>query len=119
MKESLRMTRINELLKREIAGILEKIIERKSGSLISVTEVNTTPDLKFAKVYISILGPLQAKKEIFKSIEKHRALIQTSIASVIKIKYTPVLHFTLDNRFEAGDKVLSIINEIEHQNDQY
>jgi len=117
MKESLRMTRINELLQHEIADILEKIIERRSGSLVSVTEVKTTPDLKFAKVYISILGPLEPKREIFKSIQKNRALIQSSIASVIKIKYTPVLDFTLDKRFEDGDKVLSMINDMEHESD--
>lgn len=117
MKESLRITRINELLQHEIADILEKIIERRSGSLVSVTEVKTTPDLKFAKVYISILGPLEPKREIFKSIQKNRALIQSSIASVIKIKYTPVLDFTLDTRFEAGDKVLSMINDMEHESD--
>lgn len=116
MKESMRMTRINELLQHEIADILERIIERKSGSLVSVTEVNTTPDLKFAKVYISILGPEENKKEIFRSIEKQRVFIQSSIASVIKIKYTPVLDFTLDKRFEAGDKVLSIINDMEQRN---
>ncbi|MEI6056099.1 MAG: 30S ribosome-binding factor RbfA [Lentisphaerota bacterium] len=115
MKENIRMTRINELLKREIANILEKIIDRKSGSLVSVTEVKTTPDLKFAKVYISILGPLEPKKEIFKSIQKNRAFIQSSIASVIRIKYTPVLHFTIDERFEDGDKVISMINDMEHK----
>lgn len=117
MKENMRIVRINELLQHEIANILERIIERKSGSLVSVTEVKTTPDLKFAKVYISILGPLEPKREIFKAIQKNRALIQASIASVIRIKYTPVLDFTLDKRLEAGDKVISMINDMDANTD--
>ena len=116
MKESLRMARVNELLLHEIANILEKIIERKSGCLVSVSEVNTTPDLRFAKVYISILGSKELKKEYMKAVIKNRAYIQSLIASVIKIKYTPVLDFELDTRMEAGDNVLSIINDMEHQN---
>jgi len=116
MKESMRMTRLNELLQHEIAGILERIIDRKSGTLFSVTEVHTTPDLRFAKVYISVMGSKEAKKEYMKAVVKNRIYIQSLIASVIKIKFTPVLHFELDTRMEAGDKVLSIITNMEHQN---
>ncbi|HBM17176.1 MAG TPA: 30S ribosome-binding factor RbfA [Lentisphaeria bacterium] len=116
MKESLRMTRINELLQHEIATILEKIIDRESGCLVSVTEVNTTPDLRCAKVYISIFGSAESKKKYMKAVEKNRIYIQSLIASVIKIKYTPVLDFELDRRLEAGDKVLSIINDLDNDN---
>jgi ribosome-binding factor A len=115
MKESLRMSRVNELLQREIADLLEKMIERHRGILVSVTEVVTTPDLKHAKVYISILGNEEQKQNYFREVEKHRILIQSAIASHIKLKYTPVLDFVLDNRIEKANKVLSIINELEQK----
>ncbi len=117
MKESLRMTRVNELIQREIANLLEKMIERHSGVLVSVTEVITTPDLKHAKVYISVMGSPEQKRNYFKNVEKHRVLIQSAIASHIKIKYTPVLHFTQDHRVEEANNVLSIINELEKKED--
>ena len=113
MKESLRMSRVNELIQREIADILEKIIDRHSGILVSVTEVVTTPDLKHAKVYISILGSTEQKRKYFRNVEKHRVIIQTTIASHVKLKYTPVLDFTFDHRVEKTNKVLSIINDLE------
>lgn len=118
MRESLRMTRINELIQREIAGLLEKIIERHNGILLSVTEVITTPDLKHAKVYISILGNEGLKRNYLKDIEKHRAAIQSSIASHIKLKYTPILNFILDHRVEKADKILSLINELEKEDEK-
>lgn len=117
MKESLRMSRVNELIQREIAELLEKMIERHSGILVSVTEVATTPDLKHAKVYISILGSTEQKRNYFRNVEKHRVLIQSAIASHIKLKYTPVLDFTLDRRVEEANNVLSIIDELEKKED--
>ena len=117
MKESLRMSRVNELIQREIANLLEKMIERHSGILVSVTEVVTTPDLKHAKVYISILGSAEQKRNYFKNVEKHRVSIQSAIGSHIKLKYTPVLDFVPDRRVEEANKVLSIIDKLEKKED--
>ncbi len=107
------MTRVNELLKREIADLIEKRYDRKDDGLVSVTEVKTSPDLKHAHVYISVMGSEDAKKSAFNFLKKKRGLLQKKIAQVVTMKFTPVLEFKVDDRLESGDNVLSIINELE------
>ena len=109
------MTRVNELLKREIADSIEKYIEHKKDCLISVIEVKTTPDLRQAKVHISILGNDDAKKEVLKVLQKKRAFIQQQLARNITLKYTPVIEFQYDSRIELGDKVLAMLNDMENE----
>ncbi|MBN1864064.1 MAG: 30S ribosome-binding factor RbfA [Victivallales bacterium] len=111
-----RMLRVNELLKREIADLLERIDFPIHGAIVSVSEVVSTPDLRHAKVHMSILGanePLQ--KDIIRFLRGKRPFLQKQISKDITLKYTPVLSFDLDSRIEEGDKVLAIISEIEDQ----
>ena len=111
-----RMTRVNELLKRELADLIKKNIEYNRNYLVTITEVKTTPDLRHAKVFVSIMGGDNEteKKEILKKIEKKRSLIQNHMSSHVVLKYTPVLTFMLDKRLEEGDKVLGIMQELEN-----
>ena len=112
------MVRVNELIRREIANIIQQKIERKSGRLISVSEVDTTPDLKNAKVSISVLGDKKAKYDAINNLRKKRCDIQSIIAKNVHLKYTPVLEFKLDEKIEAGDKVFAIINEMDNEDKQ-
>jgi len=115
VKSAPRMTRVNELLKREIADSIEKYIEHKKDCLISVIEVNTTPDLRQAKVHVSILGNDDVKKETLRALKKKRAIIQQQLARNITLKYTPVIEFQYDSRIELGDKVLAMLNDLEKE----
>jgi ribosome-binding factor A len=115
VKSAPRMIRVNELIKREVADSIEKHIEHKKDCLISVTEVNTTPDLRQAKVRISILGNDDAKKDIMRTLQKKRTFIQQLLARNIALKYTPVIEFQYDSRIELGDKVLAMLNELENE----
>lgn len=113
MAEVDRLTRVNELLKREIATILEKrLLERGNEFvLLSVTEINTSVDLRNATVYISIFGKDQTlKNKLMRELDKVRPQIQKDIAKNLKFKHTPVLNFKLDTRLERGDMVLELLN---------
>ncbi len=119
MGEVDRLTRVNELLKREIATILEKrLLERGNEFvLLSVTEINTSVDLRNATVYISVFGKDTAMKhKLMKEVEKARVQIQKDIAKNLKFKHTPVLNFKLDSRLEKGDMVLNLLNSSEEEN---
>lgn len=119
MGEADRLTRVNELLKREIADKLEKcLIFSGNGALVSVTEVKTSVDLRNATVFISIFVPKNGNKhEIWNEILEKRIEIQRNIAKNLKFKHTPVISFKLDERLEEGDRVLQILNEME-ENEQ-
>jgi ribosome-binding factor A len=99
MRNYSRLDRINELLRREIADLLERMDFHMENCLVTVNEVVASPDLRHARVYM----------------ETHRHHLQTKIAKDIILKYTPVLDFIIDDSIEKGDRVLSIISEMEKQ----
>lgn len=113
MKITSRTIRINELLKVELGNLIEKYLEHKQDCLLSVTEVQITPDLRQAKVYVSVLGNDENKKEVLKALYRKRVFFQRLISKNIMLKYTPILDFQIDTRIEAGDKVLAILEELE------
>lgn len=109
-----RLTRVNELLKREIATEIERLVmAQSSGMLISVTEVRTSVDLRNATVGISIFGGSGKASDtsaIFRELNARKSDIQRHLARVLGFKHTPVLTFKEDRRTALGDKVLELLN---------
>lgn len=113
-----RMTRVNELLKREIANIIERERFRAGNSLVSVTAVSVSHDLRLATVKISIFGgDDDAKQGIINTLQGMHADIQKKISNRITLKYTPVLSFELDLNIERGDRVLAMIEELDNESE--
>ena len=108
-----RMTRVNELIKRELAGLIESDRVWANNILVSVTSVNTSTDLRNATVGISIFGGKKTASEntaIFKELNARKSDIQRHLAKVLGFKHTPVLTFKEDRRTEMGDRVLELLN---------
>ena len=109
-----RIARVNEILKREIADVIEKFSLSEGGCLISVTKVHASESLRNATVYISIFGAKEDKADaIMKKLYKLRSDIQHEVSRHVILKYTPVLQFVRDNNMEQGDRVLSLLQELE------
>ena len=108
-----RLTRVNELIKRELANYLEKFpVASAAGMLVSITEVNTSVDLRNATVSVSIFGGKNSERaEIFKELNSRRPDMQKVLARTLGFKHTPVLAFKPDRRLELGDRVLALLNE--------
>ena len=111
-----RIARVNELLKREIADVIEKYALNEGGVLVSVTRVHASESLRNATVYVSIFGADDAKcDEIIKKLYKLKPEIQHQVSRHVILKYTPVLQFVRDTNLEDGDRVLALIRELEEQ----
>jgi len=109
-----RIARVNEILKREIALILEKESISIPNVLISVTKVQCSSSLKNATVYVSIYGGGNtAEEHALHLLESKRTLIQRLIAKTVILKYTPVLRFVSDKNLEEGDRVLGLLRDLE------
>ena len=109
-----RIARVNELLKREIADVIEKYALNEGGVLISITKVHASESLRNATVYVSIYGADDAKCDaIIKQLYKLKPEIQHQVSRHVILKYTPVLQFVRDTNLEDGDRVLSLIREME------
>ena len=111
-----RLTRVNELIKRELANYLEKFPPNAPGMLVSVTEVVTSVDLRNATVSISIFGGnASARDEVFKYLGASRSDMQKVLARNLAFKHTPVLAFKPDRRLEMGDRVLELLKDAPEQ----
>ena len=111
-KNSNRMNRIDEELKKKISNIVSFELENsKITGMISVTKVKTTPDLRYARVYVSILNS-KNKKETLVGLKQASGYIRSQIANRINLRVTPELVFELDESLEYGAKIDSIIEEI-------
>ncbi len=111
-----RLTRVNELIKRELAQLAERDSIAPAGTLVSITEVNTSVDLRNATVYVSVFGGGNAaKRTVEKQLHLYRPEWQRRMATTLAFKHTPVLCFRLDERMAAGDRVLEIIDEVAHR----
>ena len=107
-----RLTRVNELIKREIANLLEKITPPAPNMLISVTEVSASVDLRNATVSISIFGGSGSdRNEVFRTLNAKRGDFQKHLARHLAFKHTPVLNFKPDHRLELGDRVLELLKD--------
>ena len=115
-KEKDRITRVNELLFRELGCVLTVELGQELPYMVTVTGVECSPNLRDATVYVSIYGPQKNREKIIrdalKLLEKRRAAIQAAVARKVILKYTPVLHFRNDDTAERADRVESILREL-------
>jgi ribosome-binding factor A len=106
-----RLLRVNELVKRELSGIIAREINFE-GALVSINHVDVTADLKNAHVFVSVLRPEKGEAVIGK-LESHRPLLQSELGNHLTMKYTPHLLFHLDDSIARGSRVIEILREIE------
>jgi ribosome-binding factor A len=118
MSDSKRISRVNELLRREIAGEIERLSFMDGACLVSVTDVKTSHDLKHAVVMISVMGGKNSKQSLVSDaldfLHRNRAEIQRGISKNVILKYTPVLRFVIDENIKAGDRILDVIRGLEN-----
>ena len=114
-----RLVRVNELLKRVLADLLETLgYNEEQGKIISITRVDCASNLKTANVYVSILGAKNEEEEarIVRRLIERKAEIQSIMSKEVILKYTPVLHFVLDHSVADGDRVLDLLRHMEDEN---
>ena len=114
-----RLVRVNELLKRVLADLLETLgYNEEQGKILSITRVDCASNLKTASVYVSILGAKNEEEEarIVRRLIERKSEIQSLMSKEVILKYTPVLHFVLDHSVADGDRVLDLLRHMEDEN---
>ena len=106
-----RLLRVNELVKRELSGIIARELTFASA-IVTINHVKVSPDLKNAHVFVSVLGS-EAPASVMKKLEEHRVALQSELAKHVVLKYTPHLTFHLDESIERGARVIKIMQELD------
>jgi ribosome-binding factor A len=106
-----RLERVNEVLKRELGDLIRREFTFEA-QLVTVQQVDVTPDLKHAHVYISFIGEEAAQRDALAQMHDKRAQLQHELAKRVVLKFTPHLHFKRDEAVERGTRVLSILEQL-------
>ena len=111
---SRRTDRINGLLRQEISQLLSREIkDPRLNGVISITQVQTSSDLRNARVYLSVMGDSDAKKSALDGIQSAAAFLRRELRERLKMRYVPFLKFALDDSMENADAVLRIMDSIQ------
>ncbi|HIW25735.1 MAG TPA: 30S ribosome-binding factor RbfA [Firmicutes bacterium] len=116
MKRNNRMTRVNDEITKELANIIRgELKDPRIGVMTSVLRVETTQDLKYCKIFISVLGNDEEKKEVMKGLKSASGYIRHLLAERINLRITPELMFRLDDSVEYGIKMSKLIEQIRNE----
>jgi ribosome-binding factor A len=113
------MSRRSERLEDQIRQDLSEMLQRdvvdprlSSGALVSVTEVELTEDLRYARVFVSILGSDLQQREAFAAIRHASGFLRRGLAQRLTLRFVPELTFQIDTALEHGARVLELLKEI-------
>lgn len=114
-----RTNRIAEEMKKEISNIIQnELKDPRLPSMVSITHINVTRDLRYAKIYVSVLGDEEQKSGAITALKSAAGFIRREIGQRIKLRYTPELIFELDNSIEHGVYMNKLINEVVKNKDE-
>lgn len=113
MKTNNRLSRINDEIMKELSQIIcGELKDPRIGAMTSVIRVETTQDLKYCKVYVSVLGGDTEKENVMKGLKNASGFIRRLIAQRINLRYTPEFTFKLDESAEYAIHMEQLINQI-------
>ena len=110
-----RITRVNELIRRELVLQIYRVVNRSDfdSAAVTFTHVLTSVDLRSCRVLVSIRGEPAQQERMLSILKRHRADFQEAIHRNVILRYTPHLHFVLDHSVEQGDHILQILHRME------
>ena len=103
-----RIGRINEEIQRELASLIPHVKDPRVSGLISVTAVDTTPDLRYAKIYISVLDKSDCA-QVLKGLKSASGYLRRELGHALQLRYTPELTFVRDDSIDQGAHILDML----------
>ena len=114
-----RINRISEEVRKVVSGIImNDIKDPRVSSMTSVMSVEVTKDLRFANIYISVLGDKKAQDQTIKGLESSRGFIRKEIGRLINLRATPEPLFFIDTSIENGIKISKLLNDLKKPKDE-
>jgi ribosome-binding factor A len=117
MATNRRVSRVAELIKREVSQMLLNGIkdDRVGTGMVSVTDVDVSGDLQHAKIYVSIYGTEEAKAETMAGLKSATGYVRSELGARVRLRRTPEVVFIEDRSIERGSKVLSLLDRIKQE----
>ena len=109
---SLRTDRVASLVKDEAGMYISRELNDSATGFVTVMEVHMSPDLKIAKIYVSVMGAPEIKERAMERLEEIKGELRTHIGHALRLKYTPSIQFYLDETMDRVDKINRLIAQI-------
>ena len=110
---NVRLERVNQLLREELSElILRELKDPRLGSMLSITEVDTSPDLGLARVYVSVMAVPEEQSEVLRGLGSATGFLRRALRLRLKLRRIPELRFVLDPSIQQGSELLGRINAV-------
>ncbi len=106
-----RMRRIDEAMRTVLSDAISKDLQDPRVGFVTVTGVKTSPDLRHARVYVSVLGDEQAREASLEGLRSAHGFLQAKVAGALRLKHTPTLSFDYDESVVRGMRISRLIDE--------
>ena len=106
-----RMRRVNQVIREVLGDAISTELDDPRIGFVTVTAVDTSPDLRSARVYVSVLGDAEEREGTLQALKSSHGLLQSRIATEMRIKYTPTLSFHYDDGPERGVRVAHLLDD--------
>jgi ribosome-binding factor A len=113
---SVRSEKVGSLIKEELSVLFQRTFSMAEYGFLTVTEVVMSPDLKVAKVYVSIFGDEERKKKSLVRLEAQKTSVRSMLGHAVRLRFTPEIIFYLDETLDRAMKLENIFHKI-HEND--
>src|SRR5919112_3504443 len=108
-----RTDRLDQLLRQEIGEILARDVQDPRIGFVTVTDVETVPDLSNARVWVSVIGQPEDRAQTMRALERAMPFVRRELGSRIRLRRIPELHVRADDTAERGTRVLRLLAELE------
>ena len=105
------MRRVNETIREVLGDAITAELKDPRIGFVTVTGVDTSPDLRSARVYVSVLGDLEQRERSLEGLRSSHGVLQRKIATEMRLKRTPTLTFEYDESVERGDRISRLLDE--------
>lgn len=118
-KNSIKNTRINSEVQKELSLLISREVkDPRIAPMTSVVSVEVTPDLKYCKAYISVLGDEEARKNTYLGLKNATPFMRRELARRVNLRITPELTFVMDQSIEYGVTMSKLIDEVKSKDDE-
>ncbi len=110
-----RLERLRELIKAEFGQILQRELKDPRIGFVSVTDVEVSNDYSHVKIFVSVFGSEEEKKQTMEGLESAKGFIRSELGQRIRLRHTPELHFIADESMERGSRIMALLNEMKKE----
>jgi ribosome-binding factor A len=106
-----RMRRVNEAVREVVSARLAEGLRDPRVGFVTVTSVDTSPDLRHARVYVSVLGTDEDRSATMAGLESAHGVLQQAVATELRMKHTPTLQFVFDESIDRGMRISELLDD--------